>query len=141
MKVQTLNASLRLMHHLEHNQTLPDPENLLEHMEAERQQHRMALGAVDEDVARGWRYTNNIAEQPHNNNNSTNAQNKQNKQKHTNNIIKSNNKPKQSKQYKTHGVAYRSEFLYRENLLQEMLLPLWSLHPSEALVPLLGETT
>ena len=28
--------------------------------------------------------------------------------------IKSNNASKQSKQYKTHGVAYRSEFLYRE---------------------------
>ena len=57
MKVQTLNASLRLMHHLEHNQTLPDSETLLEHLEAERRQHRMALEAVDEDVALGWRYT------------------------------------------------------------------------------------
>ena len=56
MKVQTLNASLRLMHHLEHNQTLPDFETLLEHLEAERRQHRMALEAVDEDVALGWRY-------------------------------------------------------------------------------------
>ena len=55
MKVQTLNASLRLMHHLEHNHTLPDFETLLEHLEAERRQHRMALEAVDEDVALGWR--------------------------------------------------------------------------------------
>ena len=46
---------LRLMHHLEHNQTLPDSETLLEHLEAERRQHRMALEAVDEDVALGWR--------------------------------------------------------------------------------------
>ena len=55
MKVQTLNASLRLMHHLEHNQTLPDSETLLEHLEAERRQHKMALEVVDEDVALGWR--------------------------------------------------------------------------------------
>ena len=55
MKVQTLNASLRLMHHLEHNQTLPESETLLEHLEAERRQHRMALDAVDEDVALGRR--------------------------------------------------------------------------------------
>ena len=55
--MQTLNASLRLMHHLEHNQTLPDSETLLEQLEVERRQHRMALEAVDEDVALGWRYT------------------------------------------------------------------------------------
>ena len=53
--MQTLNASLRLMHHLEHNQTLPDSETLLEQLEVERRQHRMALEAVDEDVALGWR--------------------------------------------------------------------------------------
>ena len=55
MKLQTLNATLRLMHHLEHNQTMPDTEILLEHLEAERQQHRMAMEAVQEDVALGWR--------------------------------------------------------------------------------------
>ena len=53
--MQTLNASLRLVHYLEHNQTLPDSETLLEHLEAERRQHKMALEAVDEDVALGWR--------------------------------------------------------------------------------------
>ena len=55
MKLQTLNATLRLMHHLEHNQAFPDSETLLEHLEAERQQHRMAMAAVEEDVALGWR--------------------------------------------------------------------------------------
>ena len=53
--MQTLNASLRLMHHLEHNQALPDFETLLEHLEAERRQHKMVLEAVDEDVALCWR--------------------------------------------------------------------------------------
>ena len=55
MKLQTLNATLRLMHHLEHNEILPDSETLLDNLEAQRQQHNMALEAVDEDVALGWR--------------------------------------------------------------------------------------
>ena len=54
MKVQTLNASLRLVRYLKHNQTLPDSETLLEQLEVERRQHRMALEAVDEDVALGY---------------------------------------------------------------------------------------
>ena len=55
MKIQTLNGSLRLMHHLEHNQSFPSPEELLPHLEAERLQHGLELEAVDEEVALGWR--------------------------------------------------------------------------------------
>ena len=58
MKIQTLNASLRLMHYIEHNQTFPSHEDLLPHLHAERKQHKVDLEAVeaDEEVALGWRY-------------------------------------------------------------------------------------
>jgi hypothetical protein len=56
MKLQTLNATLRVMHYLEHNQSFPSSQDLLPHLEAERQQHRLALEAVCDDVALGWRY-------------------------------------------------------------------------------------
>jgi hypothetical protein len=56
MKLQTLNATLRLTHYLEHNQSFPSSQDLLPHLEAERQQHRLALEAVGDDVALGWRY-------------------------------------------------------------------------------------
>ena len=56
MKVQTLNATLRLMHHLENNQTFPDIEDLLGHLEDERLQHKLAMEvADDDDVALGWK--------------------------------------------------------------------------------------
>ena len=54
-KIQTLNASLKLMFFEEHNQTFPSDEDLLPHLEAERAEHRLALGAVGPDVAHGWR--------------------------------------------------------------------------------------
>ena len=58
MKIQTLNASLRLMHYMEHHKAFPSHEDLLPHLQAEREQHRVDLAAVaaDEDVALGWRY-------------------------------------------------------------------------------------
>ena len=55
MKIEFLNATLRLMHYLENNQTFPSSENLLPHLQAERAQHRLSLAAVGEDVALGWR--------------------------------------------------------------------------------------
>ena len=55
-----LNASLRLTHYLENNQALPSHEDLLPNLEAEREQHRVDLQAMerlegDEEVALGWR--------------------------------------------------------------------------------------
>ena len=56
MQVQTLNATLRIMHHLENNQTFPDIEDLLGHLEDERLQHKLAMEvADDDDVALGWK--------------------------------------------------------------------------------------
>jgi hypothetical protein len=61
LKIQTLNASLRLMHYMEHNQAFPSHEDLLPHLQAEREQHRVDLEALaalapEEEVALGWRY-------------------------------------------------------------------------------------
>ena len=61
LKIQTLNASLRLMHYLEHNQAFPSHEDLLPHLQAEREQHKVDLEALaalapEEEVALGWRY-------------------------------------------------------------------------------------
>ena len=61
LKIQTLNASLRLMHYLEHNQAFPSHEDLLPHLQAEREQHRVDLEALaalapEEEEALGWRY-------------------------------------------------------------------------------------
>ena len=52
-----LNASLRLMHHMEHNGTFPSDEELLPNLHAEALQHRLSLDALeDADVAPGWRH-------------------------------------------------------------------------------------
>jgi hypothetical protein len=58
-KIQTLNATLRLMHYMEHNQFFPSNEDLLPHLHAEREQHKVDLEAVgaDGEVALGCRYT------------------------------------------------------------------------------------
>ena len=58
LKLQTLNASLRLMHYIEHNQVFPSHEDVLPNLEAERLEHRLALeNLVDADeVALGWRH-------------------------------------------------------------------------------------
>ena len=57
IKLQSLNATLRLMHYMEHNQTFPDDMDLLEHLEAERMEHKLAMQALtdDDEVALGWR--------------------------------------------------------------------------------------
>ena len=54
----TWNASLRLQHYIENNQSLPSFEALLPHVQAERDKHRISMEALvaDEDVAVGWRY-------------------------------------------------------------------------------------
>ena len=52
----SLSALLRLTHYLEHNQFFPSHQDLLPHLQAEIQDHRLALQAVhDEDIALGWR--------------------------------------------------------------------------------------
>ena len=55
MKLQTLNASLRLKHYMEHNQTFPDDEELLPNLEAKRLEHKLALEALmnEAEVALG----------------------------------------------------------------------------------------
>ena len=57
MKLHTLNATLRLMHYVEHKQTVPGHDELLPHLEAERLEHRLALQRLEEEaeVALGWR--------------------------------------------------------------------------------------
>ena len=55
LQIQTLNATLRLMHHIEHEQDLPTDEELLPHLHAERLQHALSVEALDDDVPRGWR--------------------------------------------------------------------------------------
>ena len=57
LKLQTLSASLRLMHYMEHNQVFPSHEDMLPNLEAERLDHKLALESlVDADeVALGWR--------------------------------------------------------------------------------------
>ena len=55
LRIPTLNALLRMMFYLEHNQTFPSDEDLLPHLEAERAEHRLALGVVGLGVAHGWR--------------------------------------------------------------------------------------
>ena len=58
LKLMTLNASLRLQHYIENNQSLPSFEALLPHLQAERDNHTITMEALvaDEDVAVGWRY-------------------------------------------------------------------------------------
>ena len=57
LQLQTLKATLRLMHYLEHNQAMPSHQDLLPHLEAETKEHKVALEALaaDEEVARGCR--------------------------------------------------------------------------------------
>ena len=58
LKLMALNASLRLQHYIENNQSLPSFEALLPHLQAERDNHKVSMEALvaDEDVAVGWRY-------------------------------------------------------------------------------------
>ena len=56
--LQCLNAMLRLMQYIEANQTFPSQEELLPSLQAERLQHKLSLGALEEDVALGWRHLN-----------------------------------------------------------------------------------
>ena len=56
LKIQTMNASLRLTHHLEHNQTFPSHEELLQHLHAEAMDHKFSMEALDDDVPLGWKY-------------------------------------------------------------------------------------
>ena len=58
LKLQTLNASLRLMRYIEHNQVFPIHDAMIPNLEAERLEHKLALeNLVDADeVALGWRH-------------------------------------------------------------------------------------
>ena len=57
LKMHTLNASLRMQFYLENNAAWPTMENLLPHLQAEREQHRVEMAALRDDgeVALGWR--------------------------------------------------------------------------------------
>ena len=57
LKLHTLNASLRLTHYSEHNQTFPAHEELLPHLQAEHLEHKLAYETLvsEDDVALGWR--------------------------------------------------------------------------------------
>ena len=55
IKIMTLNGSLRLQHYLENNQVFPSDEDLLQHLHAEREQHKMAIMTLEGDTALGWR--------------------------------------------------------------------------------------
>ncbi len=57
LKIQSLNASLRLMHHIENNQTFPTNEELVPHLHAERMEHNLAMEALEAEgeIALGWR--------------------------------------------------------------------------------------
>ena len=59
LKLQTLNATLRLVHYMENNQSFPSMQDLLPNLDAERQQHKLALEALDAEgeIAAGWRYS------------------------------------------------------------------------------------
>ena len=52
-----LNAVLKLVHFLENNQTFPDIAELTPHLQAEAQEHKVNLQALDNDdeVAVGWK--------------------------------------------------------------------------------------
>ena len=58
LQIHTLNATLRLVHYLEHNQSLPSHQDLLPHLEAETLEHKVPLEALaaDEEVALGCRH-------------------------------------------------------------------------------------
>ena len=70
LKMQTLNAGLRLERYMENNQAFPSHEELLPNLEAEREQHRADLGALEteeegEEVALGWRYDHTTMHRMH----------------------------------------------------------------------------
>ena len=59
LKLLSMNGTLRIMHYLENNQRFPNDDELLEHLETERTEHKMALQtlvAEEEEVALGWRH-------------------------------------------------------------------------------------
>ena len=55
--MQSFNAELRLRHYLEHNQAPPEPNELLEHLEAEQNDQQLRRRGLDEagEVALGLR--------------------------------------------------------------------------------------
>ena len=57
MKLHSLNALLRLMHFQENNWSFPALQELVPHLQAEQEQHRLDMQALerDGDVALGWR--------------------------------------------------------------------------------------
>ena len=55
-KLQTLNASLRMMHRVEHNQVMPIHEELLENLRIESLEHKLAYDGLDAEVTTGWRH-------------------------------------------------------------------------------------
>ena len=57
LRIHTLNAMLRLTHYLENNQSFPSDSEMLQHLLAERDSHKMNLQALEEarEVALGWR--------------------------------------------------------------------------------------
>ena len=57
IKLMNLNAVLKLTHFLENNQTFPDIEELIPHLQAEAQEHKVNLQALenDDEVAVGWK--------------------------------------------------------------------------------------
>ena len=68
LKLQTLNASLKLMHYMEHNQAFPRDQELLPFLRAEKDEHELALGAAadgPEPVVHGWRYMQAVWEAIH----------------------------------------------------------------------------
>jgi len=56
LRLQSLNAMLRLMQYMEANQSFPSHEALLLHLQAECLEHRLSLEALDADVPSGWRH-------------------------------------------------------------------------------------
>ena len=56
LKLPSLNATLRLTHYLEHN-PFPNHEDLEQHLQAEAQEHKVALEALnaEDEIARGCR--------------------------------------------------------------------------------------
>ena len=58
LKLLTLNGSLRLMHYMENNPRFPRDDELLEHLETERAEHKMARHTLlaEEEVALGLRH-------------------------------------------------------------------------------------
>ena len=66
--LQTLNASLRMTHYMEHHQALPTHDELLPHLRAEMKHLKLSLEALDDDIAAGWRHfiTNKTRTTKHN---------------------------------------------------------------------------